>query len=226
VILGWRIRRPYQPACCLESQAGRCCLPGERKEKSAGERKFLRRGKILDARRRSSQGLYSLDSDSQKFPCPLFTCHNDLCLNQSVNDLSSTKCHLHLRRSHPHSHPHSRFSSTLPTNIQRKQLQVAKMSDNIPRKILIAVDCGTTFSAVAWCQTARNDRQYIIKTWPDEHGNPSGRIASEVPTTLVYDGNGKGCRSGYQIKENEPRLERFKLGLFPEGSRQQSYLNL
>lgn len=54
----------------------------------------------------------------------------------------------------------------------------------------------------------------------------AGRTSSEVPTVLVYDKNGSGYRWGYQVKENEQRIERFKLGLCPEAARQESYLNI
>jgi molecular chaperone DnaK (HSP70) len=72
----------------------------------------------------------------------------------------------------------------------------------------------------------QSDGRYLIKDWPDADGQVDGRTSNEVPTTLVYDGNGDGYRWGFQIKDGEKRIERFKLGLCPEARQQQSYLNV
>ena len=48
----------------------------------------------------------------------------------------------------------------------------------------------------------------------------------KVPTELVYSADGKTCRIGFEIGENEPRLQHFKLGLSPEHSRDRSYLTI
>jgi molecular chaperone DnaK (HSP70) len=65
-----------------------------------------------------------------------------------------------------------------------------------------------------------------MKEWQDADGNIGGRTSTEVPTILAYNTNGGDPRWGHQVKDSGPRIERFKLGLYPEAARQQSYVNI
>ncbi|KAI1128576.1 actin-like ATPase domain-containing protein [Nemania abortiva] len=92
------------------------------------------------------------------------------------------------------------------------------------RKILVAVDFGTTYSAVAWMQTRTNaqpgsQRTTVVDEWPDKHDTQD-----KVPTTLQYNGKGgealEGSPSnwGFQTEEDyqEPKYQWFKLELDPK----------
>ncbi|KAJ9608712.1 hypothetical protein H2200_006483 [Cladophialophora chaetospira] len=83
-----------------------------------------------------------------------------------------------------------------------------------PRKILVAIDFGTTFSGVAWADTRRTART-TIKDWPGGNGNDD-----KVPTILQYEyANFSGRRTwGFDIERDtdKPTYEMFKLGLDPK----------
>lgn len=86
------------------------------------------------------------------------------------------------------------------------------------RKILIAVDFGTTFSGVAWAQTRRPDVQTIIIQWPDSSsGGLEGVSSDKVPTELRYEND--SCKWGFQVDDFGPRHQWFKLDLDPTQSR-------
>ncbi|KAI4158523.1 MAG: hypothetical protein LQ342_007364 [Letrouitia transgressa] len=86
------------------------------------------------------------------------------------------------------------------------------------RKLLIAVDFGTTFSGVAWAQTRRPDVQTIIIQWPDStSGGLEGSSSDKVPTELRYEGS--ECKWGFQVDDFGPRHQWFKLELDPSQSR-------
>ena len=82
----------------------------------------------------------------------------------------------------------------------------------VDRKILVAIDFGTTYSAIAWTQTRRPDVQEVVTLWPTpfSQGN-EGYSSDKVPTELQYeDGTTKW---GFQILESQPRHQLFKLEL-------------
>ncbi|KAL9130078.1 MAG: hypothetical protein Q9217_001637 [Psora testacea] len=82
------------------------------------------------------------------------------------------------------------------------------------RKILIAVDFGTTFSGVAWAQTRRPDVQTIIIQWPDSTtGGLEGVSSDKVPTELRYEQD--QVRWGFQVDDFGLRHQWFKLDLDP-----------
>lgn len=86
------------------------------------------------------------------------------------------------------------FSDNQSTSIQKlstvMEKSVADMSklniddhDTSDRKLLVAVDFGTTYSGVAWAQTRRPDVQTIIIQWPDTaDGGLEGVSSDKVPT--------------------------------------------
>ncbi|KAL5365133.1 hypothetical protein BJX96DRAFT_181405 [Aspergillus floccosus] len=57
------------------------------------------------------------------------------------------------------------------------------------RKIIIAMDFGTTFSGVAWAQTNNPDVHYLINQWPDGDSSTSigGMTSEKVPTEIAYE---------------------------------------
>ncbi|KAI9836586.1 MAG: hypothetical protein M1819_001218 [Sarea resinae] len=89
----------------------------------------------------------------------------------------------------------------------------------VDRKILVAVDFGTTFSGIAWAQTKKPDIQTTIIQWPDSEGNGMEGITSDkVPTELRYDKGGLP-KWGFQLDDSAPRYQWFKLDLDPNQSR-------
>lgn len=86
------------------------------------------------------------------------------------------------------------------------------------RKLLVAVDFGTTYSGVAWAQTRRPDVQTIIIQWPDAaSGGLEGMSSDKVPTELRYEGG--QVKWGFQVDDYGPRHQWFKLDLDPNQSR-------
>ncbi|KAL8819859.1 MAG: hypothetical protein Q9191_007642 [Dirinaria sp. TL-2023a] len=97
-------------------------------------------------------------------------------------------------------------------------LTVEEADDSSDRKLLIAVDFGTTFSGVAWAQTRRPDVQTIIIQWPDAaNGGLEGVSSDKVPTELRYEGD--TCHWGFQVDDFGSRHQWFKLDLDPSQSR-------
>ncbi|KAK5195203.1 hypothetical protein LTR96_002795 [Exophiala xenobiotica] len=94
------------------------------------------------------------------------------------------------------------------------------MPDSGPRKILVAVDFGTTFSGVAWADTRRKTRT-IIKDWPGGTGNDD-----KVPTILQYESStfSDGRKWGFEVERDsqKPTYEMFKLGLDPKREKETS----
>ncbi|KEF59826.1 uncharacterized protein A1O9_04674 [Exophiala aquamarina CBS 119918] len=92
------------------------------------------------------------------------------------------------------------------------------------RSIIVAVDIGTTFSGVAWAQTAQPNQQITIVQWPNTEGSLEGQTSEKAPTELCFsDGT---VRWGFQIPEDEQRYQWFKLGLDPEHEKAVSYLSV
>ncbi|KAI4154754.1 MAG: hypothetical protein LQ340_001469 [Diploschistes diacapsis] len=85
-------------------------------------------------------------------------------------------------------------------------------SGNAPRKILVAVDFGTTHSAIAWAQASKPDIQEVITLWPTlfSQGH-EGQSSDKVPTELRYEG--QDVKWGFQILESQQRHQFFKLEL-------------
>ncbi|KAL8650204.1 MAG: hypothetical protein Q9210_003962 [Variospora velana] len=83
-------------------------------------------------------------------------------------------------------------------------------------KIIVAVDFGTTFSALCWAHTRYPDDQSIIEQWPDNECLEAFSNA-KVPTELQYTED--GCNWGFQIPHDVQRHQWFKLGLDPKRPR-------
>ncbi|KAL9052621.1 MAG: hypothetical protein Q9206_004239 [Seirophora lacunosa] len=99
-----------------------------------------------------------------------------------------------------------------------EKVGLEEVADASDRKLLIAVDFGTTFSGVAWAQTRRPDVQTIIIQWPDNSsGGLEGISSDKVPTELRY--NGSDCQWGFQVDDFGPRHQWFKLDLDSNQSR-------
>ncbi|MCJ1392989.1 hypothetical protein MMC18_005861 [Xylographa bjoerkii] len=96
-------------------------------------------------------------------------------------------------------------------------------SGGVYRKILIAVDFGTTYSGLCWAQTRRPDVQTPITQWPDSTSQGLEGISSDkVPTELRYGGN--SYQWGFQIGDEEQRYQWFKVDLDPSQARGSSEL--
>lgn len=94
---------------------------------------------------------------------------------------------------------------------------------SIERKIIMAVDFGTTFSGLAWAQTRKPETQIAVIQWPDANsGGLEGQTSDKVPTEIQY--NQDGYKWGFQIAEFGQRHQWFKLGLDPEQQRRASTL--
>ncbi|KAL8771827.1 MAG: hypothetical protein Q9209_002765 [Squamulea sp. 1 TL-2023] len=88
---------------------------------------------------------------------------------------------------------------------------------SVQRKIVMAVDFGTTFSGLAWAQTRKPEIQQAIIQWPDAtSGGLEGMTSEKVPTEIQYDQ--EGYKWGFQIEEFGQRHQWFKLGLDPSQS--------
>ncbi|MCJ1471604.1 hypothetical protein MMC13_000244 [Lambiella insularis] len=84
------------------------------------------------------------------------------------------------------------------------------------RRIIIALDFGTTFSGLCWAQTGKAGVNPEIQTpiiqWPDAiSGGLEGVTSDKVPTELQYDG--EDFKWGYQIGDSGQRIQCFKLDL-------------
>ena len=81
------------------------------------------------------------------------------------------------------------------------------------RKILVAIDFGTTYSAIAWTQTLKSDVQEVVTLWPTLFSQANeGENSDKVPTELRYEENGE-VKWGFQILDCQPRHQLFKLEL-------------
>ncbi|KAF6221406.1 hypothetical protein HO133_002261 [Letharia lupina] len=95
---------------------------------------------------------------------------------------------------------------------KRKRQETKKATKEPDRKILVAVDFGTTFSGIAWAQTRQPEVPSIIIQWPDATSDSLEGVSSDkVPTEITYDG--ENYRWGFQIKDPEQRHQWFKLAL-------------
>ncbi|KAH8895421.1 hypothetical protein GQ53DRAFT_839051 [Thozetella sp. PMI_491] len=87
-----------------------------------------------------------------------------------------------------------------------------------PLKILVAVDFGTTFSAVAFANTEEPEKSSIVTAW-----GPNQKLRdSKIPSVLKYDNGGMhglykyGFEAQRERKHGEKIHEWFKLCLCPE----------
>lgn len=81
------------------------------------------------------------------------------------------------------------------------------------RKIIVAIDFGTTYSGVAWAETQRHDRRTAITTWPISQTIRDGKTSEKVPTKLRYHGNNE-VQWGFQVPLQDVQdevVEWFKL---------------
>ncbi|MCJ1427056.1 hypothetical protein MMC29_004959, partial [Sticta canariensis] len=82
------------------------------------------------------------------------------------------------------------------------------------RKIIMAVDFGTTFSGLAWAQSRKPELQTPVIQWPDSSsGGLEGITSDKVPSEIKYDG--QSFKWGFQIGDSELRQQWFKLDLDP-----------
>ncbi|PMD42775.1 actin-like ATPase domain-containing protein [Hyaloscypha variabilis F] len=80
------------------------------------------------------------------------------------------------------------------------------------KKIVVGIDFGTTFSGIAWGNTL-DAHINIIQQWPGL-SSPLDKSSEKVPTQILYDGEAPGdFKWGYQIKDDLPRHQWFKLDL-------------
>ncbi|RYP14822.1 hypothetical protein DL765_006123 [Monosporascus sp. GIB2] len=84
------------------------------------------------------------------------------------------------------------------------------------RKIIVAIDFGTTYSGMAWAETQRHDRRIAITTWPISQTIRDGKTSEKVPTKLRHTIN--DIQWGFQVPPQAPAeevSEWFKLDLDP-----------
>jgi hypothetical protein len=68
------------------------------------------------------------------------------------------------------------------------------------------------------------DIQTTIVQWPNTAGSLEGCTSEKVPTELAFDG--EKCRWGFEIDDDEPRYQWFKLGLDPKQEQEVSHLSV
>lgn len=107
-------------------------------------------------------------------------------------------------------------------------------------KIIVSVDFGTTFTGVAWAQTARvsctpsilpistkvskPETQSLIIDWPGTSGSIDGATNDKVPTEIAYEG--LDVKWGFQIFDDDTRYQWFKLDLTNKTPSNLSYLSI
>ncbi|KAI4268935.1 MAG: hypothetical protein L6R38_007671 [Xanthoria sp. 2 TBL-2021] len=85
-------------------------------------------------------------------------------------------------------------------------------NQSVERKIIMAVDFGTTYSGLAWAQTRKPEIQSPVIQWPDAtSGGLEGATSDKVPTEIQY--SDQGYKWGFQISDFGQRHQWFKLGL-------------
>ena len=70
-------------------------------------------------------------------------------------------------------------------------------------RIVVGIDFGTTYSAVAWAETSRPDQIELIKNWPT-----SGQlVGTQAPSEIAYgDGNTTNFSWGYDISPKDKKV--------------------
>jgi hypothetical protein len=74
------------------------------------------------------------------------------------------------------------------------------------KKVVVAIDFGTTFSGVGWGELVGIHTQKHISRWPTSQTSREGHRAEKVPTKLRYTGS-KGYEWGSQISDDAPEAE-------------------
>lgn len=81
-------------------------------------------------------------------------------------------------------------------------------------KIVIAIDYGTTFSAVAYCLLPADTRPRVIEDWPGRSSAGRRRV-EETPTIIMYykDSSGRQYKLGYEVNNvlKSPRRPRSQI---------------
>lgn len=74
-----------------------------------------------------------------------------------------------------------------------------------PHKIIVSIDFGTTYTAVAWVDASNSNHIEIISNWPT-----AGQVVgSQVPTEIAYGYNEPTKFSwGYNINPNLQKVIR------------------
>ena len=87
----------------------------------------------------------------------------------------------------------------------------------VNHRIVVAIDFGTTYSALAWASTASPSHITLIGSWPSA-GN---RVQHSTPTEISYTNTGSldEYTWGYDIEPNQRRLKWFKLLLETDDER-------
>lgn len=76
---------------------------------------------------------------------------------------------------------------------------------NKDHDIVVGIDFGTTYTAVAWADTLNPSHIEVIRNWP----TAGAVVSSQVPTEIAYEPNDRDRYSwGYNIK---PQSEKVKL---------------
>lgn len=86
--------------------------------------------------------------------------------------------------------------------------------DNLHR-IVVGIDFGTTYTAVAWAEASNPNQIEIIKNWPT-----SGQLVGpQVPSEIAYSEEDRNVFSwGYNINPDRRKVNKiifFCAGLFP-----------
>ena len=98
-----------------------------------------------------------------------------------------------------------------------KRQRIVSPVKQVEHRILVAVDFGTTYSAVSWCLTNAPDQRTVILQWPNATSSGiEGRSSQKIPTELQYVGD--RVRWGFQIQDSDARHKWFKLDLFPDST--------
>ena len=93
------------------------------------------------------------------------------------------------------------------------------------RRILVAIDFGTTYSAIAWTQTRRPEVQEVINQWPTPFSQGNEGVSSDkVPTEIRYEDDGT-FKWGSEILDSQPRHQLFKLELDESKRYKQTHLS-
>ncbi|MCJ1373868.1 hypothetical protein MMC20_005098 [Loxospora ochrophaea] len=101
---------------------------------------------------------------------------------------------------------------------KRKYEDGTSSESEVDRKLLIAIDFGTTYSGLAWVQTRKPELQCPITQWPNTvSGSLEGTSNDKVPTEIKYDG--QDLSWGFQINDSDLRHRFFKLDLDPSQCR-------
>lgn len=112
-------------------------------------------------------------------------------------------------RTSAHTPANSTCSFTKPTKVNARVITMADNQgpDGEKRKLVIAIDFGTTFSGVAWALSTDPDKVTYMNTWPKETGDHM--VSGKVPTHLRRLGAGRS-HWGFLIPDDAPSDEVFR----------------